>query len=84
MSETAPSERGGAPGQPVEVVVHPTPHPDRELIMHLEPDQLVAETFRPVPRAKLSRAAVIGLVALRVFVVVVSLMVLYTFIVQLR
>jgi len=57
---------------------------EEELIMHLERDQLVVETFRPVARARLSRGAVIGLLALRVFVVLVSLMVLYTFIVQLH
>ena len=54
-----------------------------ELIMHLERDQFVAETSRPVPRAHLSPVARAGLWALRVFVVLVSLMVLYTFIDQL-
>ena len=55
-----------------------------ELIMHLERDQFVAETSRPVPRAHLSAAASAGLWALRVFVVLLSLMVLYTFIDQLH
>jgi hypothetical protein len=55
-----------------------------ELIMHLERDQFVAETSRPVPRAHLSAAARAGLWALRVFVVLLSLMVLYTFIDQLH
>ena len=55
-----------------------------ELIMHLERDQFVAETSRPVPRAALSRRATAGLWVLRVFVVLVSLMVIYTFIDQLR
>lgn len=50
-----------------------------ELIMHLERDQFVAETSRPVPRAALSARATAGLWALRVFVVLVSLMVIYTF-----
>jgi hypothetical protein len=54
-----------------------------ELIMHLERDQFVAETSRPVPPAALSASAVAGLWALRVFVVLVSLMVIYTFIDQL-
>ena len=54
-----------------------------ELIMHLERDQFVAETSRPVPRAALSTRAIAGLWALRVFVVLVSLMVIYTFIEQL-
>ena len=51
--------------------------------MHLERDQFVAETSRPVPRAALSPHARAGLWALRVFVVLVSLMVIYTFIDQL-
>jgi hypothetical protein len=55
-----------------------------ELIMHLERDQFVAETSRPVPRAALSARATAGLWALRVFVVLVSLMVIYTFIDQLH
>jgi len=55
-----------------------------ELIMHLERDQFVAETSRPVPRATLSAHATAGLWMLRVFVVLVSLMVIYTFIYQLH
>ena len=55
-----------------------------ELIMHLERDQFVAETSRPVPRAALSARAAAALWALRVFVVLVGLMVVYTFIDQLR
>ncbi len=55
-----------------------------ELIMNLERDQFVAETSRPVPRAALSAHARAGLWTLRVFVVVVGLMVIYTFIGQLH
>ncbi len=55
-----------------------------ELIGHLERDQFVAETSRPVPRAELGGHAVAALWALRIFVVLVSLMVLYTFIDQLH
>jgi hypothetical protein len=55
-----------------------------ELIMHLERDQFVAETSRPVPRAPLSARASAGLWALRIFVVIVSLMVIYTFVDQLH
>jgi hypothetical protein len=55
-----------------------------ELIMHLERDQFVAETSRPVTRATLSPRATAALWALRVFVVLVSLMVVYTFIAQLH
>jgi hypothetical protein len=50
----------------------------------LEPGQLVAETSRPVPRAALSARVEAGLWGLRIFVVIVSLMVVYTFIGQLR
>jgi hypothetical protein len=52
---------------------------EQEMIMHLEPDQLVEETMRPVPRAKLSRGALRGLWALRIFVLIASAMVIYTF-----
>ncbi len=53
-------------------------------VTHLERDQLVAETSRPVPRAALSARTAAGLWALRVFAVLVSLMVIYTFIDQLH
>jgi hypothetical protein len=55
-----------------------------ELIMDLERDQFVAETSRPVPPAVLSTRVKAGLWALRVFVVIVSLMVIYTFVDQLH
>ena len=50
----------------------------------LEPDQLVAGRQRTVPRAPLSRRARTALWVLRVFVVVVSAMVIYTFVSQLH
>jgi hypothetical protein len=52
--------------------------------MSLELGQLVTEMSRPVPRAALSARAAAGLWALRVFAVLVSLMVVYAFIGQLR
>jgi len=55
-----------------------------ELIMDLERDQFVVETSRPVPPALLSARATAALWALRVFVILVSLMVIYTFFYQLR
>ena len=55
---------------------------DDELIMVLERDQLVVDKARPVPRARLSARANAALWALRVFVVVVSAMVIYTFVSQ--
>jgi len=54
-----------------------------DLAVFLDRDQLVADTRRPVPRASLSRRASVGLWALRVFVIAVSAMVLYTFFSQL-
>jgi hypothetical protein len=58
-----------------------TPSGDsQELIHHLERDQLVAETERPLPPARLSRRAKAGLLALRIVVVVLGAMVLYTFV----
>jgi hypothetical protein len=55
-----------------------------ELIMHLERDQFVEATSRPVSRAPLGARATRALWALRVFVVLVSVMVIYTFIDQLH
>jgi hypothetical protein len=57
--------------------------PEDILPNYLEADQLAAETSRPVPRARLSRGAVIALWALRVFVILGSVMVIYVFISQL-
>ena len=57
---------------------------EQELIMNLERDQLVAATSTPVQAAKLGVRARLGLWALRVFVVVVSAMVLYAFVAGLR
>jgi hypothetical protein len=57
---------------------------EEELIMHLERDQFVAETSRPVPRAPLAPLARTGMWALRVFAVTVSAMVIYAFVVALH
>jgi hypothetical protein len=57
---------------------------DDELIMDLERDQFVAATAQPVSRVELGRRARVGLWLLRVFVVVVSVLVVYTFIAQLH
>ena len=56
---------------------------EHDPVSYLEPDQLVADTTRPVGRAALSRRASAALWALRVFVLVVSVMVVYTFVSQL-
>jgi hypothetical protein len=62
--------------QPV-TIAHPLE--DESLVQFLEPDQLAVDRARPVPRAKLSTRANVALWALRVFGIVVSAMVIYTF-----
>jgi len=57
---------------------------EEELVMFLERDQLVRDKSRPLPRAKLSPRASAALWALRVFVLVVGAMVIYTFFAQLN
>jgi hypothetical protein len=59
-------------------------HFEDDLVEHLERDQFVAVTSRPVERAALSARTITGLWALRIFVIVVSLMVIYTFVDQLH
>lgn len=59
------------------------PADEEELVMFLERDQLTSDRSRPVPRAHLSRGASFALWALRVFVLVLSAMVIYTFLAQL-
>lgn len=58
-------------------------HPERELIQGLEPDQLVAAASKPLPRAKLSAAVELALWCLRLFLLIVAAMVIYTFVLQL-
>lgn len=86
MSQASDSreDSNGANGLGVDAQRVGEPAEDSELIMYLEPDQLVSETFRPVATAVLGRRAVIGLWALRIFVILVSLMVIYTFIARLH
>jgi hypothetical protein len=60
------------------------PSEEEELIMFLERDQLVSDRSKPVARAHLGRGANLALWALRIFVLIVSFMVIYTFIEQLR
>jgi hypothetical protein len=55
----------------------------QELVEFLEHDQLVADTSRPVDRMVLSGPTRAALWALRVFVIIVSAMVIYTFVSQL-
>ncbi|HYM54342.1 MAG TPA: hypothetical protein VES97_03200 [Solirubrobacteraceae bacterium] len=57
---------------------------EEEMIMHLERDQLVAETFRPVARATFRGRATAALWTLRIFTILVGLMVIYTFVERLQ
>ncbi|GAC1323118.1 MAG: hypothetical protein NVSMB25_19080 [Thermoleophilaceae bacterium] len=59
------------------------PYPDEELVAYLEPDQLAVDANRPLPRAAVGTATLAALWLLRVFVLVVSAMVIYTFLHQL-
>ena len=64
----------------------PIPRPGQrpgDPAVFLEPGQLTAATRRPVPRAQLGRRAMIALWALRVLVIILSAMVIYTFFSQL-
>jgi hypothetical protein len=56
----------------------------QRLIEYLEADQLVSDTSRRLPRARLSHRGQVALWGLRGFAVVMSLLVIYTFIAQLH
>ena len=56
---------------------------DEEMIGPLERDQLVADREHPLPRASLGRGSQIALWSLRIFVIVVGAIVIYTFFAQL-
>jgi hypothetical protein len=59
------------------------PEPE-EFVGYLERDQLETETDKPLAPAQLSARTKAGLWALRVFVLVVSVMVIFTFVSQLH
>lgn len=61
----------------------PAADDDEQLIEFLESDQLVTARARPVQRRVLDRRVAVTLWALRVFVIVVGVMVIYTFIARL-
>jgi hypothetical protein len=56
---------------------------DEEMVMFLERDQLVADRRQPLPLAKIGRRAETALWTLRIFVLIVGAMVIYTFCAQL-
>jgi hypothetical protein len=63
--------------------LQPEPHPDAELIEGLEPDQTVASASKPLARMPLGPVGKTGLWVLRIFVLIVTAMVVYTFVVSL-
>ncbi len=60
----------------------PVEYEDEELLAYLEPDQLAAHAASPVPPAVLAHRTRVMLWALRIFVIVVGAMVIYTFVYQ--
>ena len=66
-----------------EAKFQPEGHHESQLIESLEPDQLVAVVAKPLPRLQLCRPVRIALWAVRIFVLIISALVVYTFIVKL-
>jgi hypothetical protein len=62
---------------------HRTDDYEEEMVMALERDQLSSDRRRPLPPAHLGARGEAGLWALRIFVLIVGLMVIYTFCAQL-
>jgi hypothetical protein len=56
---------------------------EEEMIMFLERDQLMSDRRRPLPPAEIGTRAHVALWTLRIFVLIVGLMVIYTFCAQL-
>ena len=61
----------------------PANEEEEDLVDFLEPDQLAVDRSRPVPRYPLAARTRVLLWVLRVFVLVVGAMVIYTFFAQL-
>ncbi|HUZ89384.1 MAG TPA: hypothetical protein VMU49_06110 [Candidatus Acidoferrales bacterium] len=57
--------------------------PDEDLIEELEPDQLLSEANQALPRKQLSAGASLGLWGLRVFVIAMTALLVYAFVVAL-
>jgi len=66
-----------------EAKFQPEGHHESQLIESLEPDQLVAAVAKPLPRLQLSRPVLIALWAVRLFVLLISVLVVYTFVAKL-
>jgi hypothetical protein len=60
----------------------PEGHPDEELVEALEPDQLSATAAQPFPRIQLGWRGQAWFWALRVFVLLVTGLVVYTFVID--
>jgi hypothetical protein len=56
---------------------------EEEMVMFLERDQLVADRQRPLPSANMGTRSHVALWTLRIFVLIVGAMVIYTFCAQL-
>lgn len=69
---------------PTHTLHRPEGHPDAALIEALEPDQLKETSSVPFPRLKLNRASRIAFRVLRIFVLLVTVLVVYVFAVGLR
>ncbi len=59
-------------------------HPEHELIEGLEPDQVVSVASRRLPRYTMTRRVKIALWAMRIFSVLITAMVVFTFVVGLH
>lgn len=59
--------------------MRPVAEENEELVEFLETDQLVDARARPVQRRVLTKRVAVALWSLRVFVIVVGVMVIYTF-----
>lgn len=63
---------------------HPHTGPDEETTQSSRPAQLVADTTSRLPRAPLTPPVRAGLWALRIFVLIITAMVIYTFLTRLN
>jgi len=68
---------------PPKIEYQPEGHRESELIDSLEPDQLVMAVAKPLPRLRLSRPLRMALWAVRIFVLIITVLVIYTFVVKL-
>jgi hypothetical protein len=69
-------------GEDFEIVWPAAEYDETALVECLEPDQLAVSAARPAPPAHLGPRARVALWALRIFVIIVGAMVIYTFIHQ--